>query len=177
MNPSPNGPYILPKLIPHTLQVVPYAADSEVFGYSEEFKFPQMPQSRLYELSDVIEKKVDKKYTLSDKLWNYLYGYAINHKEKGNGFGYGLFDARVHAVTRTISARYYKDGAEILIPQENKSPRRLTIREAARLQGYPEKYIVDVVSMNQAYKQFGNSVVVPLIQAVGKSIVDILLMK
>ncbi len=77
--------------------------------------------------------------------------------------------------TRTMSARYYKDGSEILIPQgKNKNPRRLSIREAANLQGYPEHFIVDAVSMNQGYKQFGNSVVVPLIEAIGENIVNAL---
>ena len=166
-----DGQYFVPQHRERTFMV---GFDSEVFGYSEEFKFPQMPQSRLYELSDVIEKKVDKKYTLSDKLWNYLYGYAIKHKEKGNGFGYGLFDARVHAVTRTISARYYKDGAEVLIKQKNKNPRRLTPKECATLQGYPKNFVIDAVSENQAYRQFGNSVVVPLIELIGQKIVETL---
>ena len=71
-----------------------------------------------------------------------------------------------------MSARYYKDGSEILIPQKNKNPRRLTQREGARLQGYPDHYIVDAVSINQSYKQFGNSVVVPLIEAIGENVVE-----
>ena len=93
-------------------------------------------------------------------------------KKKGNGFGFGLTD--LNGISRTMSARYYKDGAEILIPQEGKSPRRLTPRECARLQGFPDSFLIPV-SDNQAYKQFGNSVVTPLIQAVGKNIVKELL--
>ena len=121
-------------------------------------------------IKDILEKKPESKYTLTDKLWKYLQDYSKKHKEKGNGFGFGLVD--INGVTRTISARYYKDGSEILIPQNGKNPRRLSIREAARLQGYPDSFITDSVSMNQAYKQFGNSVVMPLIQAVGDSILD-----
>jgi DNA (cytosine-5)-methyltransferase 1 len=148
--------------------------DSKIYKYKEKFRFPEMPEKRIYELKDIIDDKVDKKYTLSDHLWNYLFEYAIKHKAKGNGFGYGLFDKNKDKVTRTISARYYKDGSEVLIKQKNKPPRRLTPRECARLQGYPEHFIVDAVSMNQAYKQFGNSVVVPLIEAIGEKIVDAL---
>jgi DNA (cytosine-5)-methyltransferase 1 len=148
--------------------------DSKIYKGKEKFEFPEMPKKRMYELKDIIDDKVDKKYTLSDHLWNYLFEYAIKHKAKGNGFGYGLIDKNKDLVTRTISARYFKDGSEILIKQKNKAPRRLTQRECARLQGYPEHFIVDAVSMNQAYKQFGNSVVVPLIEAIGEKIVDAL---
>jgi DNA (cytosine-5)-methyltransferase 1 len=147
--------------------------DSNVFGYKEKFVFPEMPKKRIYELSNIIDDKVDKKYTLSNHLWNYLYEYALKHKAKGNGFGYGLFDKNKDKVTRTISARYYKDGAEVLIKQKGKTPRRLTPRECARLQGYPEHFIIPV-SDNQAYRQFGNSVVVPLIESIGESIIDVL---
>ncbi|HNE47178.1 MAG TPA: DNA cytosine methyltransferase, partial [Chitinophagales bacterium] len=90
------------------------------------------------------------------------------HKAKGNGFGFGLTD--LNGISRTMSARYYKDGAEILIPQAGKNPRRLTPRECARLQGFPDSFIIPV-SDNQAYKQFGNSVVTPLIQAIGKNLI------
>lgn len=104
--------------------------------------------------------KVAEKYTLTPKLWEYLQNYAAKHKAAGNGFGFGLVDAG--EVARTLSARYYKDGSEILISQGNKlRPRRLTPREAARLMGYPESFSI-VVSDAQAYKQFGNSVVVPV---------------
>jgi DNA (cytosine-5)-methyltransferase 1 len=118
-----------------------------------------------------LETDVPEKYTLTDKLWHYLQHYAARHKEKGNGFGFGLVDPE--GVSRTISARYYKDGSEILIPQDGKNPRRLTPRECARLQGYPDHFKIPV-SDAQAYRQFGNSVVVPLIQAVGKNMIETL---
>ena len=117
---------------------------------------------------EILQRKVDPKYTLSDKLWNYLQEYKKKHKAKGNGFGFGLTD--LNGISRTMSARYYKDGAEILIPQRGKNPRRLTPRECARLQGFPDNFIIPV-SDNQAYKQFGNSVVSPLFQAVAENIV------
>ena len=119
-------------------------------------------------LKDILESQVEEKYTLSDKLWKYLQEYALKHKAKGNGFGYGL--PELDGITRTLSARYYKDGSEILIRQENKNPRKLTPRECARLQGFSDTYKI-VVSDMQAYKQFGNSVVVPLVTAIAKNIV------
>lgn len=116
-------------------------------------------------MRDILEAEIDERYTLSDKLWNYLQDYAVKHKAAGNGFGYGL--APVDGVSRTLSARYYKDGSEILISQKNKNPRRLTPRECARLQGFPDTFKIPV-SDTQAYMQFGNSVVVPLMTAVAK---------
>jgi DNA (cytosine-5)-methyltransferase 1 len=116
--------------------------------------------------------KVLEKYTLSDKLWQYLQDYAAKHKAKGNGFGYGLFGP--DDVSRTLSARYYKDGSEILIRQEGKNPRRLTPRECARLMGFdrPGKEPFRIpVSDTQAYKQFGNAVAVPVIEAIAKAMV------
>lgn len=104
--------------------------------------------------------KVQKKYTLSNNLWNYLQAYAQKHKEAGNGFGFGLVGPK--DTSRTLSARYYKDGSEILIKRGRGNPRRLTPRECARLMGYPENFKIPV-SDTRAYKQFGNSVVVPLI--------------
>ena len=92
------------------------------------------------------------------------------HKQKGNGFGYSSFNAS-SSYTSTISSRYYKDGSEILIEQEGKNPRKLTPREAARLQGFPDNFIVDAVSISQIHKQFGNSVAVPVVKAVARSIV------
>ena len=100
---------------------------------------------------------------MSDNLWEYLQNYAEKHKKAGNGFGYGI--APKDGISRTLSARYYKDGSEILIQQRGKNPRRLTPRECARLQGFPDSFIIPV-SDTQAYRQFGNSVVVPLINAV-----------
>ena len=120
-------------------------------------------------MNDILKKRVDSKYTLSDKLWEYLQEYAKKHKAKGNGFGYGIADR--NGISRTLSARYYKDGAEILIAQKNKNPRRLTPRECARLQGFPDSFIIPV-SDGQAYKQFGNSVVVPLVSDLAKLIIS-----
>lgn len=120
-------------------------------------------------LADILEENVDDKYTLSDRLWTYLQEYAAKHRKAGNGFGYGI--ANPNGATRTLSARYYKDGSEILIAQSDKNPRRLTPRECARLQGFPDDFKI-VVSDVQAYKQFGNSVVVPLIQAVAEILIS-----
>ena len=111
---------------------------------------------------------MDSRYTLSDKLWIYLQNYAAKHKAAGNGFGYGI--APLDGVSRTLSARYYKDGSEILIEQPGKNPRRLTPRECARLQGFPDSFKIPV-SDTQAYRQFGNSVVVPLMENVASLIV------
>ncbi|MCB9992245.1 MAG: DNA (cytosine-5-)-methyltransferase [Hyphomicrobiaceae bacterium] len=111
--------------------------------------------------------RVSAKYTLSNHLWNYLQDYAERHRAKGNGFGFGLFGP--DGVARTLSARYYKDGSEILIRQKGKAPRRLTPRECARLMGFDEgreSNFVIPVSDTQAYKQFGNSVAVPAVRAV-----------
>lgn len=110
---------------------------------------------------------VSDRYTLTDKLWNYLVKYAEKHREKGNGFGFGLNGPG--DVARTLSARYYKDGSEVLIKQEGKNPRRLTPRECARLMGYdrPGRPLFEIpVSDTQAYRQFGNGVVVPVVEAV-----------
>lgn len=113
--------------------------------------------------------RVNEKYVLSEKLWNYLQAYAAKHKAKGNGFGFGLFG--VEGVARTLSARYYKDGSEILIKTKGDRPRRLTPRECARLMGFdePQGHEFKIpVSDTQAYKQFGNSVVVPVVKAVAE---------
>ena len=105
------------------------------------------------------------KYTLTPKLWDYLQKYAAKHKAAGNGFGYGLVGPKDSS--RTLSARYYKDGSEILIHQPRKRPRRLTPRECARLMGFPDDFIIPV-SDTQAYRQFGNSVVVPAVEQVAQ---------
>ena len=115
---------------------------------------------------DHVSHKVHDKYTLSDKLWAYLQNYAAKHKEAGNGFGFGLVTEE--SVTRTLSARYYKDGSEILVSQgKKKNPRRLTPRECARVMGFPDDYKIPV-SDTRAYKQFGNSVVVDVMHHVAK---------
>jgi DNA (cytosine-5)-methyltransferase 1 len=113
-----------------------------------------------------LKAKVHAKYVLTDKLWKYLQDYAEKHRKAGNGFGFGLVTP--DSVTRTLSARYYKDGSEILVHRgKGKNPRRLTPRECARLMGYPETFKI-TVSDTQAYKQFGNSVVVPVIAEVAR---------
>ncbi len=134
---------------------------------SIRFRFDIVPIEPKPIIQDILDSKADEKYTLSDKLWNYLQDYAARHRAAGNGFGYGI--APPGGVSRTLSARYYKDGSEILIAQEGKNPRRLTPRECARLQGFPDTFKIPV-SDTQAYKQFGNSVVVPLMTAVAKLI-------
>lgn len=123
------------------------------------------------EAKDILERDVPSKYTLTDHLWNYLQNYAKKHKQKGNGFGFGLVNFKSH--TRTLSARYFKDGSEILVPQEGKNPRRLTPKECARLQGFPDTFKMPV-SDTQAYKQFGNSVAVPVIELLAKDVVKTL---
>ena len=152
----------------HRERIIIVGFDKSVFEEKETFSFPEPPDVELA-VKDILEKKVEDKYTLSDKLWSYLQEYKKKHQAKGNGFGFGLTD--LNGVSRTLSARYYKDGAEILIPQKGKNPRRLTPRECARIQGFPDNFVIPV-SNNQAYKQFGNSVAMPLIQAVAERIVD-----
>ncbi len=128
-----------------------------------EFRFPELASERPPRLSDILESHVDERYRLSDRLWNYLQEYKEKHRAAGHGFGFGL--AEPTGIARTLSARYYKDGSEILIPQKTGNPRRLTPRECARLMGFPDEYRI-VVSDTQAYKQFGNSVAVPVVRAV-----------
>jgi DNA (cytosine-5)-methyltransferase 1 len=114
--------------------------------------------------------KVSDKYTLTDHLWKYLQNYAAKHKSQGNGFGFGLVGR--DDTCRTLSARYYKDGSEILVKQHGKNPRRLTPRECARLMGFdnPSRPPFEIpVSDTQAYKQFGNAVVVPVVAAIAKT--------
>jgi len=109
---------------------------------------------------------VNEKYTLTDKLWQYLQGYAEKHRAQGNGFGFGLVDG--NSISRTLSARYYKDGSEILVSRgQGQNPRRLTPRECARLMGYDDSFRIPV-SDTQAYKQFGNSVAVPVFAEVAR---------
>ena len=135
-----------------------------------EFSFPQ-PTYEKTRLGDILERNVDDKYTISDALWDGHQRRKKEHIEKGNGFGFSLFNEESE-YTNTISARYYKDGSEILIDQGNgRNPRKLTPRECARLQGFPEEFIIPV-SDTQAYKQFGNSVAVPVIRAVAKRMID-----
>lgn len=131
------------------------------------FTFPK-PFNVPTRVGDILEENVDVKYTISDKMWKYQQERKILQKAKGNGFGYSLFNKN-SPYTSTISARYYKDGAEIYIEQKNKNPRKLTPREVARLQGFPDGFKI-VVSDTQAYKQFGNSVPTKMIEAVAKNL-------
>ncbi len=165
-----DGQHFVPQ---HRERTIMVGFDKLLFGDNVSFDFKKivLPE-RNHRIKDILERSPDPKYTLTPHLWKYLQDYAKKHKAKGNGFGFGMVDP--NGISRTLSARYYKDGSEILIPQNNKTPRRLTIRECARLQGYPKHFIVDAVSMNQGYKQFGNSVVVPLIEAIGERIIDVI---
>ena len=135
------------------------------------FEYPT-PKKVETKLGDILDGKVDEKYTISNKLWAGHKRRLKEHRAKGNGFGYSLFNTK-SPYTSTISARYYKDGSEILIEQKDANPRKLTPREAARLQGFPEKFKIPV-SDNQAYKQFGNSVAVPVIHAIAKNMVKLM---
>lgn len=147
--------------------------DRRVFGDEPAFQFPERPAGPRPRFRDILESEPDPKYTLTDHLWNYLQRYAEKHRAKGNGFGFGLTD--LDGISRTLSARYYKDGSEILIPNKRgMNPRRLTIVEAARLMGFGEvvRTRADVpVSDTQAYRQFGNSVVPHVVSAVGREVI------
>jgi len=147
----------------------------DIFGEHPAFGFPATPDGPKPKFREILEARVDEKYTLSDKLWNYLQDYAEKHRRKGNGFGCSV--TALNGTSRTLSARYYKDGSEILIPQSGKNPRRLTPREAGRLMGFPEKLLSpanQVVSDTQAYRQFGNAVVPTVVTAVAKQIVAVM---
>ncbi|PZX11687.1 DNA (cytosine-5)-methyltransferase 1 [Breznakibacter xylanolyticus] len=162
-----DGKHFVPQ---HRERIIIVGYDKKVFMGQENFKFPEMPKANKF-IAQILEPTPEDKYTLSNKLWGYLQAYSEKHKAKGNGFGFGMTD--LNGISRTLSARYYKDGSEILIPQPDQNPRRLTPRECARLMGYPDNYVIPV-SDNQAYKQFGNSVIVPLIEAVAKEIIKII---
>lgn len=152
----------------HRERILIVGFDRKRYGKNVNFEFNLIPKEPKPVMRDILEDDVDPKYTLSDKLWTYLQNYAEKHRAAGNGFGYGIADPG--GISRTLSARYYKDGSEILIAQPGKNPRRLTPRECARLQGFPDDFKI-VVSDTQAYRQFGNSVVVPLMENVAKLVV------
>lgn len=152
----------------HRERILIVGFNKELYGDDFDFEFKITPVTPKPVMKDILEKDVDEKYTLSDKLWSYLQNYSAKHKAAGNGFGYGI--APLDGVSRTMSARYYKDGSEILIAQEGGNPRRLTPRECARLQGFPDTFQIPV-SDTQAYKQFGNSVVVPLMKNIAGLVV------
>lgn len=141
-----------------------------------DFDFPVKDSDSPLTVGDILQKNTDKKYTLSDHLWLYLRNYAEKHRKKGNGFGFGLVDPPKDKYTRTLSARYYKDGSEILIKQKGMNPRRLTPRECARLMGFLDSFKI-TVSDTQAYKQFGNSVAIPVIEAIAGKLLPYLIYK
>lgn len=136
-------------------------------GLIDHFDYPQ-PSGVETRVGDVLEESPDEKLTISDRLWAGHQRRKEQNKINGKGFGYGIVDED-SAYTNTISARYYKDGSEILIAQKDKNPRKLSTREAARIQGFPEEF-EPAKSNTQAYKQFGNSVSVPVIEAIAKKI-------
>lgn len=139
-------------------------------GKDIPFEFPK-PTYKPTRVGDILEEQVDEKYTISDRLYQGHLRRKAEHKKKGNGFGFSLFNAESE-YTNTISARYYKDGSEVLIDQgPEKNPRKLTPRECARLQGFPENFVIPV-SDTQAYRQFGNSVAVPVVEAVAKNMIE-----
>ena len=141
-----------------------------IVGFREPaaFEYPELVDRRP-RLKDILESAPPDKYGLSERLWNYLRRYREKHRQAGNGFGFGLADP--DGVARTLSARYYKDGSEILIGRgPGKTPRRLTPRECARLMGFDDDFVIPV-SDTQAYKQFGNSVAVPVVRALAESLV------
>lgn len=146
----------------------------EHFGETFRFSFPEPPE-RKPKFRDILECNPDPKYTLTNHLWNYLQEYARKHKAKGNGFGFGMTD--LNGVARTLSARYYKDGSEIMIPQgKGNNPRRLTPEECKRLMGFPVKFTIKNIGVSdtQLYRQFGNSVAVPVVQAMAAAMMEVI---
>ena len=141
------------------------------FKNKTNFSFPDLLNTKT-RLGNILQKRTKLKYTISDKLWAGHQRRFKEHAKKGFGFGYSIFN-RDSEYTSTISARYYKDGSEILIEQKGKNPRKLTPREAARLQGFPEDFIIPV-SDNQAYKQFGNAVPINVVRAIANNLAPLL---
>ncbi|MGB1218583.1 MAG: DNA cytosine methyltransferase [Flavobacteriales bacterium] len=133
-----------------------------------KFEFPQ-PTFEPTKVGDILEKEVEDKYTISDKLWAGHQRRKRENKLKGKGFGYGMVNENSE-YTNTLSARYYKDGSEVLIQQKDKNPRKLTPRECARLQGFPDTFKIPV-SNTQAYRQFGNSVPVKVVEKVAEQMI------
>jgi len=162
------------KLVDARLVVPQHRERIYIVGFRKDlrvrFGFPEFRDQKP-RLKDILESNPSPKYTLSKKLWAYLRRYKEKHQKQGNGFGYGLADPE--GITRTLTARYYKDGAEILIQQDPRNPRKLTPRECARLMGFSDTFKIPV-SDTQAYKQFGNSVVVPIVEQIAQVMVKCL---
>jgi DNA (cytosine-5)-methyltransferase 1 len=168
----------------HRERVFIVCFDKDIFGEESDinFEFPEPDKSKIITLKTILSSSPPKKYMLSDKLWKYLQDYAQKHREKGNGFGFGLNNE--DGVARTMSARYHKDGSEILIKQKRwRNPRRLTPHEAKHLMGYTDDYaklfghqdgFPQVVSDTQAYRQFGNSVVPKVVEDIAQQIVSVM---
>lgn len=138
------------------------------FRDNKQFNFPILSEDKL-KFGTIAESDVDPKFTLSNRTWLALKNHAIKHAAMGNGFGYSVVNN--DSTTRTLTSRYHKDGSEILVAQDGQNPRRLTPRECARLMGFPDSFKI-IVSDTQAYRQFGNSVVVPLVELLAKSIIN-----
>lgn len=145
--------------------------DKRRFGDAASFEFPSAPEGPAPKLASILEANPSPKYTLTPHLWHYLQDYAAKQKAKGNGFGYGIADPSGHS--RTLSARYFKDGSEILIDTGGPEPRRLTPLECRRLMGFPPDFRI-VVSDTEAYHQFGNAVAVPVVRSIAVRMVETL---
>ena len=166
------GYHVYPELLDARSVVPQHRERIYLIGFRDPigFELPKLPDLQP-RFGEILQEKVEDKYTLTNHLWKYLQDYAEKHRAKGNGFGFGL--TYPEGITRTLSARYYKDGSEILVPQEGRNPRRLTPRECARLMGFPEDFKIEV-SDTRAYKQFGNSVVVPVVEHIAGEMVKCL---
>jgi DNA (cytosine-5)-methyltransferase 1 len=165
------GYQVYPKIINAECVVPQHRQRIFLVGFKpgRAFEWPEFPTEGP-KLASILETEVPSKYTLTDHLWAYLQNYAKKHQQAGNGFGFGLVTG--NDIARTLSARYYKDGSEILVSQgPRRNPRRLTPRECAKLMGYPEDFKIPV-SDTQAYRQFGNSVVVPVVERIAKKVVE-----
>jgi DNA (cytosine-5)-methyltransferase 1 len=165
------GYYVYDQLYDASLVVPQHRERLFIVGFDRpypRFFFPHIPQQTV-RLGDILDDAADPKYTLSDKLWKWIQSHAAKHADKGHGFGYSIAD--VDGITRTLSARYHKDGQEILISQRDKNPRRLTPKECSRLMGFPDDFIIPV-SDTQAYKQFGNAVVPSIVTPIARAIIE-----
>ncbi len=163
------------KLVPQHRERIFIAGFRKDLNVNFDIKQVEIPDLKP-KLKDILlpPEQVSDEYTISNNLWKYLRDYKNKHQKKGNGFGYSI--ASLDGVTRTMSARYHKDGSEILIEQPGKNPRMLTEKEAALLFGFPKNFKIPV-SKTQAYRQFGNSVCVPLVEILAKHIVQTLIQR